>query len=70
MHTLLVTNYSVSVTCDRSMVSLDPPVYFTYKTDHHNITEILLKVSLNTIKHTKPFYTRDVNVGDLQIVSI
>ena len=25
------------------------PVSFTNKTDHHNITEILLKVALNTI---------------------
>jgi hypothetical protein len=26
----------------------------TNKTDHHNITEILLKVVLNTINQTKP----------------
>jgi len=30
--------------------SLDPPVSSTNKTDHHDITEILLKVALNTIK--------------------
>jgi hypothetical protein len=28
---------------------LDTPVSFTNKTDHHDITEILLKVVLNTI---------------------
>jgi hypothetical protein len=29
--------------------SLGPPVSSTNKTDHHDITEILLKVALNTI---------------------
>jgi hypothetical protein len=29
-----------------------PPVSFTNKTDRHDITEILLKVALNTIKQT------------------
>jgi len=29
------------------------PVSFTNKTDHHDITEILLKVALSTIKPTK-----------------
>jgi hypothetical protein len=29
------------------------PVSSTYKTDRHDITEILLKVALNTIKQTK-----------------
>ena len=29
-----------------------PPVSSTNKTNHHNITEILLKVALNTIKQT------------------
>ena len=33
--------------------SLGPPVSSTNKTDHHDITEILLKVALNTIKQTK-----------------
>jgi hypothetical protein len=31
--------------------SLDTSVCFTNKTDHHNITEILLKVALNAITH-------------------
>jgi hypothetical protein len=30
------------------------PVYSTNKTGHHEITEILLKVALNTINQTKP----------------
>ena len=30
------------------------PVSFTNKTDHHDITEILLKVSLNSINQPKP----------------
>ena len=30
------------------------PVSSTNKTDHHNITEILLRVALNTINKTKP----------------
>jgi hypothetical protein len=37
--------YNLSVTCDRSVVSS------TNKTDHHDITEILLNVALNTINH-------------------
>jgi hypothetical protein len=32
--------------------SPDPPVSSTNKTDRHDITEILLKVALNTIKPT------------------
>jgi hypothetical protein len=34
--------------------SLGTPVSSTYKTDHHDISEILLKVVLNTINQTKP----------------
>jgi hypothetical protein len=30
----------------------DPPVSSTNQTDHHDITEKLLKVALNTIKQT------------------
>ena len=41
----------MSVTCDRSVVfSLGTAVPSANKTDRHNITEILLKVALNTIK--------------------
>ena len=35
--------------------SLGVPVSSTNKTDLHDITEILLKVALNTINQTKPF---------------
>jgi len=33
------------------VVFSDTPVFSTIKTDHHDITEILLKVVLNTINH-------------------
>jgi hypothetical protein len=36
--------------------SLGTPISSTNKTDCHDITEILLKVALNTIKQTKSFY--------------
>ena len=39
----------MSLTCDRSVVF---SVYSTNKTDHHDITEILLKVALDTINQT------------------
>jgi hypothetical protein len=38
----------------RKLTKFAPPVSSTNKTDHHNITEILLKVALNTITQTKP----------------
>ena len=34
------------------------------KIDHHDITEILLKVALNTIKQTKKQPIQDENVSD------
>jgi len=34
------------------LISLGTPVSFTNKTDRHDITEILLKVALNTINQT------------------
>jgi hypothetical protein len=50
-----VARADLSVTCDRSVVFFG---YFlvssTDKTDRHDITEILLKVALNTISQTKP----------------
>jgi hypothetical protein len=51
--------YSIQhyVTCDRSVFFSGYLVSSTNKTDHHDITEILLKVSLNTINQTKPIYT-------------
>jgi hypothetical protein len=39
--------------------SPDTPVSSPNKTDHHDITEILLKVALNTITLTpNPYYNR------------
>ena len=47
------------MTCDRSVVFSGFFGFPTNKTDCHNITEILLKVELNTIKQTnKTTYTR------------
>ena len=36
--------------CDMSVVFSGPPVSSTYRTDHHDITETLLKVALSIIK--------------------
>ena len=50
-----VQHYVIKFVSDLRQVSgfhPSPPVFSTNKTDHHNITEILLKVSLNTIKQT------------------
>jgi hypothetical protein len=45
---------SLSVTCGSSVVFFSgSPVSSTNKTDHHDITEILLKVGLNTIPPTQ-----------------
>jgi len=44
--------YTLSVTCDSWWFSLDIPVFSTNATDGHDITDILLKVALNTIKQT------------------
>ena len=43
--------WSLSITCDSSMVFSGTPVFSTNKTDCHNITEILLKGAINTISH-------------------
>jgi hypothetical protein len=40
------------VACDRSVVSPGTPVSPNNKTDRHDITEMLLKVALNTINYT------------------
>ena len=42
-----MTWHSLSVTCCRSWFSPGTPVSYINKTDHYNITEILLKVVLN-----------------------
>jgi hypothetical protein len=36
------------------------PVSYTYKTDRHDITEILLKVALSTIKLTIQHHFEDI----------
>ena len=43
----------LSVTCDRSVVSLFPPLASNNKTDRHDIIEILLKVALTTNQPTE-----------------
>jgi hypothetical protein len=52
-----VYNIVIEFVCDlrqvvAMVVFLGPPVSSTSKTDRHEITEILLKVVLNTIKQT------------------
>ena len=48
------TNTYASQSCAKGWwFSPGLPVSSTNKTDHHNITEILLKVALNTIKQPK-----------------
>jgi hypothetical protein len=42
--------YSLSVTCDRSVVYSG---YSTNKTNRHDISKILMKVAVNTINQTK-----------------
>jgi hypothetical protein len=48
--------------------SLDPLVYSTNKTDGHDITEILLKVALNTIIQTSRFYKKKIFLSDGKIL--
>ena len=40
------------------------PVSSTNKTDHHDITEILLKVALSTIKQTNQVETSNIPIYD------
>ena len=52
------------------MFSLSTPVSFTKKTDRHDITEILLKVALNTINQARSYFVRVIkspkqSLGDL-----
>jgi hypothetical protein len=69
MHSVPITTDVVSSNLDQGEVynimwlatgqwfSLGPLVSFTNKTEHHDITEILLKVALNTIKQTMKLST-------------
>ena len=57
---------SLFVTCDRSVVFSGTPVFSINKTDCHDITEILLKVALNTINHQPsklPFAGHFIKIG-------
>jgi hypothetical protein len=47
--------YMIKFTAGR-WFSLGPPVSSTSKTDLHNITELLLKVALNTINQTSHLF--------------
>jgi hypothetical protein len=52
----LIQHYVIKFVSDLRQVSgffLGTPVSFTNKTDRQDITEILLKVALNTINQTK-----------------
>jgi hypothetical protein len=46
---IIVNGHKVITRATGQWFSLDPPVSFTNKTDHHDITEILLKVELNSM---------------------
>ena len=54
--------WSFSVTCDRIS-----PVSSTNKTDHHDLTEILLTVALNTINLNQ---TKSTSIHQIQYFSI
>jgi hypothetical protein len=49
--------------------SPDTSVSATNKTDHHNITEILLKVALNTINQTIIYLKWKLNTGSYIIIT-
>jgi hypothetical protein len=48
-------DWSIHLLQSTSWFSLGTPVSSTNKTDRHDITEILLKVALNTINQTNQF---------------
>jgi hypothetical protein len=54
-----IQHYVIKFVSDLRQVGgflLSTPGSSTNKTDHHDITEILLKLALNTINQTKPFH--------------
>ena len=53
-----IQHYVIKCVSDLWLVSGSPStlVSFTNKTDHHNITEILSKVALNTRTQTQTLY--------------
>ena len=51
--------------------SMGPPVSSTNKTDRHDITQILLKVALNTIKQTnKHFFPCLIFLNEVKVLAI
>jgi len=58
--TILMHNLNTYIATDR-WFSPGNPVSSTNKTDHHDITEILLKVALNTITSLPPSWKNKVN---------
>ena len=52
--TTLCDKISLSVTCNRSVVFSGTPISSNNKTNRHDLTEILLKVALNTINQQIP----------------
>ena len=51
-----IQHYVIKFVSDLQQFSPSSPVYSTNKTDRHNVTEILLKVVLNTINLTLTLY--------------
>jgi len=58
-----VQHYVIKFVSDLLWFSPGTPVSSTSKTDHHDITEILLKVALNTIKNKH----KDLKICNMQI---
>ena len=52
---VLDVTLSMSVTCDRLVVFSGYSVSSAIKTDRHDITETLLKITLSTINHNQSF---------------
>ena len=48
--------YCLSVTYDRSVIFSGTPVFSANEIDRHDITEILLKLALNTINSLKQLF--------------
>ena len=51
-----------------SVVFSVSPVFFTNKTDYHDITDILLKVMLNTITLMIFFYQREASASNIMYI--
>jgi hypothetical protein len=62
--------FSISMTSSGRWFSRGPPVSTTNKTDLHDITEILLKVTLNTIKQKTNKQTNKQTNNDIMILSL